>query len=271
MRPIEKPRSGPVQTLRSLAFDAVFYGGGLITSIFYLWTLLLPRKAMLRVLKAGYFDMVTVCERHILGLDFRVLGQENVPVGQPYIVAAKHQSVWETLKLYAIFGADPTIALKRELTRIPLWGWYAARADLIPINRAEGRTAMDSLLEGSRDAARQNRPIVIFPQGTRVLPGVHRRYKTGVARMYEELGLPVVPVALNSGMFWPRGTWIKKGGTITVAFLKPIPPGLPKQEFLEALERILEAESDRLVQAVGGPETRRSPPTANTVDADIHA
>ena len=250
---LTKPQSaaGPVQTVRSLLFDALFYGGTFAGSFLLLWTLALPRKKMLAVLTL-YFRAIEWAEKRILGLEYRVLGREHVPKGAAFILAAKHQSAWETLKLNTLLD-DPAIVLKHELLKIPIWGWYAARAELVPVERGARGHAIASLVKGGRRAAAQQRPIVIFPQGTRVRPGQDRPYKVGVAALYEELGLPVVPMALNSGVFWPRGARIKRSGCVTVEFLEPIQPGLSRDGFLDTLRDRLETASDRLVAEAGGP------------------
>lgn len=239
-----------MQTVRSLIFDLVFYLGTFIASIALLWTLLLPRKAMMAVLRF-YFYGVSWIESVILGLSYQVLGRENLPDG-PFILASKHQSVWETLKLNVLLD-DPAVVLKHELLRIPIWGWYATRAEMIPIVRGARGAAIASLIKGARAAAAQRRPIVIFPQGTRLAPGTHRPYKAGIAALYDALDIPVVPMALNSGVFWPRGARVKRSGLITAQFLDPIPPGLSRSEFLSTLEQRTEAATEALVQSVGGP------------------
>lgn len=237
---------------RSLVFDFVFYVGTFIWSLAILWSLALPREGMIAVVRY-YFRFIAWAERVILGLDYRVVGQEKVPQGA-FIVAAKHQSAWETLKLEILFD-DPAIVLKHELLKIPLWGWFAAKAQLIPIVRGAKGAAIASLIKGASAAAAQGRPIVIFPQGTRLAPGAYRPYRSGIMALYEEMDLPVLPVALNSGVFWPRHARVKRGGTITVEYLDPIPPGLARDDFAHLLEDRLETATDVLVQSVGGPAT----------------
>lgn len=255
--------ASPLQVVRSLLFDGVFYVGTFIASFLLIWTMLLPRRQMLWWLR-GYFQALAWAESLILGLRYRVLGREHLPKGA-FILAAKHQSVWETLKMHLLLD-DPAVVLKQELLSIPIWGWYAARAEMVSVHRGAGGSAIASLVKGGRHAADQGRPIVIFPQGTRVLPGRHRPYKVGVAALYEELGLPVVPMALNSGVFWPRGAKVKKGGLVTAEFLQPIEPGLDRQAFLRRLENELETASDRLVLGAGGPPTRKDEPSGAGAD-----
>lgn len=243
-----------MSALRSTAFNVLFYGLTALLCIGLLWTLVLPRQVMMAVIRQ-YLKAVAWLERNVLGLRYEVTGREHLPDG-PFILAAKHQSAWETMKLHLLLD-DPAPVLKRELLWIPIWGWYAAKADVIPVNRGARSKAIAGMIEAAERVRDQGRPIVIFPQGTRVAPGVWSPYRIGVYALYEALDLPVVPMALNSGVFWGRKAVRKRGGKITVSFLPPIPPRLGRSAFLSRLESDLEAESDRLVRAVGGPPTVR--------------
>ncbi|WP_114393286.1 lysophospholipid acyltransferase family protein [Oleisolibacter albus] len=238
---------------RSLLFNLAFYVWTILCCFGLFWMLFIPRRAMIEVVR-WYLGTLDWLERHIIGLRWEVKGLEHLPKDGAVLIGAKHQSMWETMKLHLML-ADPAIVLKRELLWLPLWGWYAWKADLIPIHRGKRGSAINSLIAGARRMKAQGRPIVIFPQGTRTAPGSYRPYKVGIAVLYEDLGLPLVPMALNSGMFWGRRTFIRKPGTITIEFLPPIPPGLPKETALFELEARLEDASDRLVMAVGGPMT----------------
>jgi 1-acyl-sn-glycerol-3-phosphate acyltransferase len=243
-----------MSALRSTAFNVLFYGLTALLCIGLLWTLVLPRKVMMVVIRR-YLKTVAWLERHILGLSYTVTGREHLPDG-PFLLAAKHQSAWETMKLHLLLD-DPAPVLKRELLWLPIWGWYAAKASVIPVNRGARSKAIAGMIAAAKKVRAEGRPIVIFPQGTRVAPGDWKPYRIGVYALYEALDLPVVPMALNSGVFWGRKAVTKRGGAITVAFLPPIPPGLGRAAFLSRLESELEAESDRLVRAVGGPATVR--------------
>lgn len=236
--------------LRSLLFHLCFFAWTALWAILLLWTFFIPRRAMVWVI-TQFFRSYMLFERGIVGLRYEVKGWENLPPG-PCIIAMKHQSAYETLKLHHLFG-DVAIILKRELMFIPFWGWYQAKSGVIPVDRGAKGVAMRSMLLGARKVAAQGRRIVIFPQGTRIAPGARRPYKTGVAVMYEELGLPIVPVALNAGVFWPRHGFLIHPGTVTFEILPPILPGLPREEALRQLEEQLEAASDHLVQQAGGP------------------
>lgn len=240
---------------RSLLFNLAFFGWTAVACFGLLWMLLLPRPRMIRVV-AWYLRTVHFLERTIIGIDYEVKGREHLPATGSYILAAKHQSAWETMKLHLLVD-DPAIILKKELTFIPIWGWYARKARMIAVDRGGRGRAVASMLAGARAVAAEGRPIVIFPQGTRTAPGTWRAYRAGVGILYEELGLPIVPMALNSGLYWPRRGFRKRAGTVAVEFLPPVPPGLPRDEAMKTLVARLEEATDRLVVAAGGPATDR--------------
>ncbi|HLG87843.1 MAG TPA: 1-acyl-sn-glycerol-3-phosphate acyltransferase [Alphaproteobacteria bacterium] len=240
-----------MERIRDWAFSLLF---PLMTGIYCILLIfgpLLPRKSTLEVAFV-WLRSVAWLERNVLGLDYRVIGRDNLPKHGSFIVAAKHQSTYETMKFHPLLG-DPAIVMKRELMRLPIWGWFARRAGMIPIDRSAGRFAIEEMLAAARAAIAEERPIVIFPQGTRVAAGHRRRYKMGAAVLYAELGLPIVPMALDSGLFWPKHGR-KRGGTVTFSFLQPIAPGLSQEQALAILEQRLEAETDRLL-ALHGVET----------------
>lgn len=235
--------------LRSLLFNIAFHVWTAFLCFALLWMLLLPRRKATSVIR-WYLGTVDGLERLLLGLRYTVAGYENVPESGAFIIAAKHQSAWETMKLHLIF-ADPAVILKRELMRIPIWGWYARKAGMIPIDRGSPTVALRSMVRNAAQAVADKRPLVIFPQGTRTAPGARKPYRAGVSALYERYDLPVLPVALNSGLFWPRNSFLKRSGTIRVDILPLIPPGLPRAEMMARLESDLEAASDRLL--VEGP------------------
>ena len=164
----------------------------------------------------------------------------------PAVFAFKHQSAWETLVLHLLLR-DPAITLKRELTQIPLFGWYLTHAGMIRIDRAGGARALRTLIDDSRAALTRGAEIVIFPEGTRAPVGGRNPYHPGVAALYLHLECPVVPVALNSGVFWPRRSFIKRPGRIALEFLPPIGPGLDRKRFMAELEERLEGATERLI------------------------
>lgn len=233
-----------MRRIRSLAFSLLF---PLLTG-FYCIALafgpFLPRRGALEM-ALFWLRSVAWLERTVLGLDYRVVGHENLPRHGSFIVAAKHQSAFETMKLHLILK-DPAIVMKAELLRLPIWGSYTRRTGMIPIDRSGGRAALAEMVAAAHARVAEERPIVIFPQGTRVPPGESRAYKSGVIALYNALRVPIVPLALDSGLFWPKHG-PKRGGTVTFAFLAPIEPGIPPDQALALLEERLEAETNRLI------------------------
>jgi len=166
--------------------------------------------------------------------------------GKPKIVAMKHQSAYETMLAIDV-GKDPSIVLKEELTRMPLYGFFFGRAGMIVVRRQAGAAAMRALLRQARQVRDEGRTIVIYPEGTRTAIGQAPRYQPGVAALYGDLGLPVVPVALNSGLFWRHRRFVKIPGTVVLEAMEPIEAGLDRRVFLKELEARLEAGTARLV------------------------
>jgi 1-acyl-sn-glycerol-3-phosphate acyltransferase len=249
-KPADLPVSGRSPIVRST----------LINLAFWLWTgtfalaglpvLLAPRRAVQRYARF-WVGGVQWLLATIVGLDYEVRDPERT-AASPAIFALKHQSAWETLVCHLLFD-DPAIALKRELTLIPVFGWYLARTGMIRIDRGAGPRALRSLVEGARQALARGSSVVIFPEGTRVPPGEQRPYWPGVAGLYLQLERPVVPVALNSGLFWPRRSFVKRPGRITLEFLEPIAPGLDRKAFMAELERRLESGARRLLDEARRP------------------
>jgi 1-acyl-sn-glycerol-3-phosphate acyltransferase len=176
--------------------------------------------------------------KHVVGIDYRITGAEKLP-NTPAIYAAKHQSAWETLFLSRYLNF-PAFVLKKELLSIPLFGWFLKRAGMIAVDRKGGASALRQMARQASETLSAGRSILIFPEGTRVTPGESRPYQPGVAALYTQLKAPVVPVALNSGLFWGRQAFIKKPGTIVVEFLPPIPPGLDRKAMMRELEGRIE-------------------------------
>mgnify|MGYP002713172214 FL=1 len=233
--------------VRSTLFNLVFYGATALACFLCLPGLLLSRKGTFVIIRA-YIGSIQFLEKYILGLDYEVRGRENLPTQGSYIVAAKHQSPYETLKLHALFE-DPAIVLKKELLNIPVWGRFLQRIRPIAIDRSQGRAAGKRVVEGAQKVEKENRPIVIFPQGTRVYPwqtAKDKPYKSGVMRMYAATSMPIVPMALNSGLFWPRHSWNKRPGKVIFEFLSPIPPGQNPETIMSDLENRIESASKAL-------------------------
>jgi 1-acyl-sn-glycerol-3-phosphate acyltransferase len=239
--------------LRSLVFNVLFYLVLVLCMLVALPAFLMPRAAMLRVAtwwaKASIVLMRIICN---IKVEFRGVG--NIPKG-PLIVASKHQSFWETFTLLCFFEA-PFFVLKRQLMFIPVFGQFLIKADMIAIDRSKGRRALLAVLRRAGEQVRRGRQFVIFPEGTRTAPGAPPRYKGGVGMIYSECGVPCLPVALNSGLFWPRRTFMRYPGTLVVEFLDPIPPGLKRDEFLARVESAIEDATNRIV-AVAQAEQQR--------------
>ncbi len=229
--------------LRSLIFSLAFVAWTTFQCFWHLGRLAWPRTSVLPVV-LQYIGGVRWLESHVLKLDYRVIG--TLPRQGPVLIAMKHQSVWETLKLHILFDS-PSIIVKKELLHLPLWGRYARRMGLIGIDRRGGPRAMETLEDGAKAILSSGRCLVIFPEGTRVPAGQHRPYRGGIARMYQLTGLPIVPVALNSGLFWPKSWYARRGGTVTVQVLDEIPPGLDPRQALRLLETRLNEASDALL------------------------
>jgi 1-acyl-sn-glycerol-3-phosphate acyltransferase len=229
---------------RSLLFNALFYLNLIIRMIVALPTLVLPYTFLLSFLRAyarsSLFMLRAICD---VTVEWR--GREKLPQGA-YIVACKHQSLWETFALFMLLP-DPIFVLKHELMWIPLFGWLATKARMIPIDRGARVTALARMTAFARKEIARGSQIVIFPEGTRRPPGAEPRYLPGVAYLYAETGLPCVPVALNSGLYWPRRSLRRYPGKIIVEVLDPIPPGLERRAFLQQLQSVLEAATARLV------------------------
>ena len=246
MSPAEKTKKpAPVRpTLRNIVFAALVYPWTFFCCIFLLWTLLLPRELATKIIVGCYMGGIDWLERHILGLRYVVTGLENLP-DEPALIAMKHQSQWETLKLPLIFR-NPTIVMKIELLSIPLWGWYPNKMGCIPVDRSKRAQAIPGMVEAARQKLAEKRDIVIFPQGTRIPVGENRPYKPGIKYLYSGLGCPVVPVAINSGCFVNKHGMMRKTGIIDVVILPPIPVGMEPDAMMKQLETVLETESDRL-------------------------
>jgi 1-acyl-sn-glycerol-3-phosphate acyltransferase len=230
--------------LRSVVFNALFYLNLVAHLIGGLPTFFMSRRATVAVAKSwGHTSNFLL--RVVAGITVDYRGLEKIPKGA-LIVAAKHQSVWETFTLVALLD-DPTYILKRELTWIPLFGWYLIKGEMIPVDRGARGQALTSMTEGARKALARGRQIIIFPEGTRRAPGAEPTYKYGVVHLYAETATPCLPVALNSGLFWPRRKFLRYPGTIRLEVLDPIPPGLDKGVFAARLKQDIEGATARLI------------------------
>lgn len=239
--------------LRSLLFNILFYINLVLWQIALVPTFLMPRVALNRCFQLWARSNMWLM-RITVGTRVEVRGLENIPKGG-LLVASKHQSFWETFALLPYFD-DAAFVLKRELSWIPFFGWYAMKARMVPIDRGGSITTIKAMSKRARETTDEGRQLIIFPEGTRRAPGAEPDYKQGVIHLYRRLGQPCLPVALNSGHFWPRRRFMRYPGTIIVEFLPPIPPGLPSKEFSGRLQDAIETASDCLRLEAEGSETK---------------
>ena len=230
--------------LRSLIFNVLFYLNTAVWLVIALPTFFMPYRAILWIAKTwGRCNLVLL--RVVAGIDCEIRGREKIPAGA-LIVAPKHQSAWETFALLPLFD-NPLFIVKRELEWIPIFGWLMIKGRMVPVNRGAGSHALAAMTERARLELSDGRQLIIFPEGTRRPAGAEPRYKYGVAHLYAAEGVPCLPVALNSGLFWPRRSILRIPGTVLVEVLDPIPPGLKRREFMSRLQNALEEATARLV------------------------
>lgn len=230
--------------LRSVLFNILFYLNLLLYLVAAIPTFLMPYRAIVEVAKSwgrtNLWLLRVVCD---IKVEFR--GLEKIPDG-PLIAASKHQSAWETFALLPLFK-DPTFIIKRELMWIPLFGWFTWKGRMIPVDRGAGSPALVAMAARARKEILRGRQLIIFPEGTRRAPGAEPRYKFGVVQLYADVGVPCVPIALNSGMFWRRRSFLRYPGTVVAEILDPIAPGLDRQVFFERLQQSIESATARLI------------------------
>lgn len=224
-------------TLRSLLFNLYFLVVTAVLGLLYLPFLLLPPRYLWPAARL-WVRLTLGGLRLICGLDCRIEGQEHLPRSGG-LVASKHQSAWDTL-IFTLLLPAPAMVLKRELLLIPFFGWYLRHLGMIAIDRRRGARALQDMVRQARQRLTEGRQIVIFPEGTRSRPGTSGRYQSGVAALYSNLGVPVTPVALNSGRYWGRRAFRKKSGTIHLRALPPLAPGLERRLFIERLKQAIE-------------------------------
>ena len=230
--------------VRSILFNIAFLLTFVVLGILFSPILLFPSRYGWWVVHI-WAGATLWWHKAICGIAEEIRGRETIPPGG-LIVACKHQSAWETLRLVTLFP-KPTFILKRQLMWIPLFGWYLKRFGQIPIDRGNRAAALAAMLERAKAAVAEGRQVIIFPEGTRRHPLAPPDYKFGVARLYRAVGAPVLPIALDSGLFWPRRSPTHRRGTIVLSCLAPIPPGRETDTFFAELKAKLEAESASLV------------------------
>ncbi|MFZ1989481.1 MAG: lysophospholipid acyltransferase family protein [Alphaproteobacteria bacterium] len=254
-----------MRLVRSLLFVAYLYLMMALVGLIYLpGVLLTGRKAAAAAshlwARLGVWGVRIIC-----GVRHQVRGLENVPKAGPVLIACKHQAMWETLFFMTIFD-EPAIVLKRELLALPIYGWYARIMEMIAVDREDGPSAIKELARQAEVALGNGRPIIIFPEGTRQLPGAAPDYKPGIALLYRQLNIPCIPAALNSGLFWQAHGLMRSPGLITVEFLPPIAPGLDRKTFMTELEERIESASARL-EAEAHSDTKVPKNRLNAVNA----
>ena len=232
--------------LRSLVYNVLFYALLVFWILVALPTFLLPPRAFMAVAKAWARSSVWLM-RVVCGTKVDYRGLEKIPKG-PLIVASKHQSMWETFALMQFFDM-PLFIYKRELAWIPFFGWYLMKSKMIGVDRSGGLRSLMEMARRAPKEIRRGRQLIIFPEGTRRPVGAPPNYMTGVGQIYAHSGVPCLPVALNSGLFWPRRTFMRYPGTLVVEFLDPLPAGLNRKDFIERIREAIEEATDRLVEA----------------------
>ena len=232
--------------LRNFLFSIIFFSGIFLISILFLPALLLPQSITLIGGKImGYWTIF--CLKILMSTKIELIGKENIIKNDIFFIAATHQSIFETFYLQTIFNS-PVFILKRELLLIPIFGWYLKKIGSISITR--NKITKDNL--GFFDSINKivhnsKRPLIIFPQGTRVNPNERPSFKKGVARIYEELKIPCQPIAINSGYVWPKKGLKTPNRIITISILPKFDYGLSKDDFIKSLEKKIYAELDRII------------------------
>ena len=230
--------------VRSILYVVLFYLWTVVVSLVCTPLLFGPTRwtlAMFRGWGGGVVALLRIC-----GIRVEVRGREHIPTGAA-LVAPKHQCMLDVFAQFTWLPAS-VFVMKKELAWIPWFGWYAAKAGAISIDRSGGAGALKDMVVRAKRLFAKNRQVVIFPEGTRGQPGVRGDYKPGVAALYRELDVPVHPVATNSGVHWPAHGILRKPGLIVFEYLEPIPPGLKRAEFMRLLEQRIETASERLLE-----------------------
>ncbi|HZL30983.1 MAG TPA: lysophospholipid acyltransferase family protein [Pseudolabrys sp.] len=231
--------------VRSIAFNILFYLNTAFWLVIALPTFFMPYQAIIEIARTwGKVNLFLL--RVVAGIKIEIRGLEKIPSG-PILVASKHQSAWETFALIPLFRS-PVFIVKRELEWIPIFGWLMIKGRMVPVDRSAGSQAMTLMTERARIELADNRQLIIFPEGTRRPAGAEPRYKFGVAQLYAAEGVPCVPIALNSGLFWPRRSIRRIPGTVVLEILDPIMPGMDKQAFFERLQNDIETANARLIE-----------------------
>ncbi len=231
--------------LRSLLFNVIFYVNLALFLVLGSWLFICPRIWAIRGLQAWASSSIWWL-RVICKIKMEVRGRKHIPLG-PCLIAGKHQSLWETFAILPLVD-DPCMVLKKELTYIPLFGWFALKFKMIAVERTAGSAALKKLVARAKEEKARGRQIVIMPEGTRKSPDDPPDYKPGAAALYGALDLPCIPFGLNAGLFWPRRKFLRLPGTIIIEFLPAIPAGLHRREFQTRLEAAIEHSTTGLLR-----------------------
>jgi 1-acyl-sn-glycerol-3-phosphate acyltransferase len=232
-----------MMVVRSLLFNIAFFLWAMLSSLLYAPLFFISNRAALSAGKP-WANVSLWLLRVLCGITHEVRGAQYITDG-PVIYASKHQSAWDTVIFWTVLSR-PTFVLKRSLLRIPLWGWYLWRMNMIAIDRSAGSAGLKDMLRQAKATTANGRPIIIFPEGTRTKPDAAPHYHPGIIALYSSLKVPVIPVALNSGMHWGRDAFLKRPGKIIIEFLPPIAPGLSKEVFITQLQNTIETATQQI-------------------------
>lgn len=237
--------------LRSIVFVIWFYITMAFWGLAYMPAVLMGHDRFIWIAMRGWGKSTIWGLRWIMGVTITFEGLEHLPTGAA-LIASKHQTTLDTV-LPAQFVSEPVFVVKKELIKMPIFGFYM-KTGMIPVDREAHAKALKDMLRASRGVIAKGRQIVIYPEGTRQELGAPTDYKPGIAALYKDLGLPVTPIALNTGLVWRPSGIMRNPGHVTIKILPPIPAGLPREEFMRELERVIETESEALLP----PEKRRT-------------
>jgi 1-acyl-sn-glycerol-3-phosphate acyltransferase len=232
--------------MRSIVFTLCFYLNTFLHVVVCVPVLVMPGRRALWAAVNSWANVNHWLLRALGGITYEIEHLDRIPDG-PLLVACKHQSTWETYTLIQLFK-DPVYVFKHELLWVPLFGWYCAKASMIPVKRGTRSAALSDMLELAHKKVADGRQILIFPEGTRSAPDAEPAYKYGIIQLNAQLGVPCLPIALNAGLYWPRRNLRFRPGKIRMEILEPIPPGLSEDEFRMRLESAIETATGRLVR-----------------------
>lgn len=259
-----------IQAIRSIIFYILFIGNTAIAAIILGTFSIFKKRGWYAFgwILAKYWGTSTLfLLRWVVGIRTHIEGTKNIPEGG-CIIASKHQSDWDVFAIFPQVGR-PSFIAKKQLLNIPFFGWAARDFDTISIDRAKGSEAIPAMIEGAKEAVNKGCRLIIFPEGTRKAPLAETDYRYGIAKIYKELNVPIVPVALNSGLFWGRNAMVLWPGTASARYLPPIPAGLDPDEMLTRLEEVIEKNTNELIFAAAkdGLSAPISPQLRERLDA----